>query len=622
MIKWTEKRFTAMVVVLMMMVSLFMPLGAYAEETKASSNVEKTTTVEKKEVVEAETKTIDIVSINDFHGNVTEDARESGKNMGMSKVINAVKSNKAKNPNTIAVSAGDSYQGTAMSNLTYGAPVSEMYKEMGIVASAVGNHEFDWGIQRVEKWAKDGNFDFLAANIIDKTTGKAVTWAKPYKVVEQDGIKIGFIGLTTRETAYTTLPENVKNYEFSDLKETAKEWTDFLKSGNAPEGKVDVVIALTHVASFQDRETKEVKGDVVDSGLCSVENLDAVISGHSHQAVAGYVNDKAVVQGYKYGRALGKLTISLDKDNKVSKITPAVDMLYKRKSELIADKDGQAIHSKYENELKPVLDEVVGSAKEGLSHERHSKNGTTVLGQWVSDVIRKKADAQIGLMNEGGLRTNIPAGDITVGKLYEVMPFDNTLVKMEIKGEQLKKVIDNGISNPNIGWVEVAGLKVNYDMSKPFGSRVIDMYLEDGTKVEMDKYYSVSTNDFMASGGDKYDFEGAKNFVNTMEPIRDVITDYIKEVKEVNVKFEQPLVAKVEEVATEEKVVTAEKAVIEEKVATDKKVITNVYVVKSGDTLSKISAKFGMKYQEVAAYNKIKNPHLIFINQKILIPVK
>lgn len=486
-------------------------------------------------------KEIVIISINDFHGNLAEDAREGGKNLGMSKLVAAVNNYKKSNANTVVVSAGDNYQGSAMSNLTYGAPVSEMFKQLDLFVSAVGNHEFDWGINRTEQWAKDGDFTFLAANIVDKTTQEPVKWAKPYEVKEINGVKIGFVGLTTIETAYKTVKERIKNYEFLPVKETAEKWAKYLRSGDAPEGKVDVVIALCHVGSGQDYETKEISGEVIDQELYKAEGIDAILSGHSHQRVAGIVDGMPIVQGYKYGRAIAKLTLKLDDNKKVVEIVPEIDNLYKNKSQLIADPTATTIYDKYKEELSPIMDEKLGKTEIELTHDR-SAEGTSVLGYVVCDVIRKNVDAQIGIMNSGGIRCPIAKGDVTMGNLYEVLPFDNTVVKLELTGEQLKKIINNGIDNESIGWVEVAGLKVNYDINREFGDRVIDMYLEDGTKIESDKIYTVAANDFIVGGGDNYDFSQAKSKDDTFVPVRDVIVNYLKEGNVINFEFVQPLV--------------------------------------------------------------------------------
>jgi 2',3'-cyclic-nucleotide 2'-phosphodiesterase (5'-nucleotidase family) len=589
-------------------------------------------------------KSVDIISLNDFHGNVKEDAREKGKNMGMAKVINAIKQAKSANPDTIVVAAGDNYQGSAMSNLTHGAPVSEMLKEIETVASAVGNHEFDWGVKWINKWAKDGNFDFLATNIYDKNTGKPVQWAKPYKVVEKGGLKIGFIGLTTPETEYKTKAEHVKNLEFRDLKQATEEWTTYLKSGKAPEGKVDLVIALTHVGSLQDRNTGKITGEVLESGLCEVKGLDAVISGHTHQTVAGRVNGIPVVQGYKYGRAMAKVSIMVDENGAAIGIIPSADLLYKRKSELVADKKGEDIYNKYDEEIKPITSEVVGHTDIELTHDRQSADAS-VLGKVICDHMRKAANAEIGILNGGGIRTSIPAGDITMGKMYEVLPFDNFIVRLELKGLQIKKAVENGIGNDKISTGQYAGLIVKFDINREFGNRITSIKLEDGTDLDMDKYYTVAVNDFMfnfdnyAQGGDGYDFSGARNISVSADDMRQAVVKGFKGITGENkntanniyvVRIGDTLgkiaakygttykeIAKANDIKNSALIFPGDKLVIPGKTVSEK---DNTYTVKAGDTLGSIAQKFGMKYQDIANYNNIKNVNLIFEHQKIVIP--
>ncbi len=491
-------------------------------------------------------KTIEILSLNDFHGSLAEEAGEKGKNLGMAKLVTMVKQYKAENPNTIVVSAGDNYQGSAMSNLTYGAPVSAMFKEMDLITSAVGNHEFDWGIDKAEQWQKDGDFKFVAANIVDKTTKQPVSWAEPYVITEVDGVKVAFIGLSTPQTSYQTSADKVKNYDFLDVKETAEKWAKVIRD----EKKADVVIALAHVGAFQDRDTKEITGEIVDTKLVEAEGIDAIICGHSHQTVAGMVKDMPVVQAYKNGRCIGKLTIKLSDKNEVLSIEPTVDQVYNQKSSLIEDPTTKKSFEEFSTKLDPIMSEVVGKTDIELAHDR-SANGVSVLGYLISDIIRKNVDAQVGIVNSGGIRNNIPKGEITMGKMYEILPFDNTVVKMTLTGEQLKKVLNNGINNEKIGWVETAGVKVEIDLSKPFGDRIADIYLEDGTKVEMDKEYTVATIDFLSTGGDQYDFSNAKDVKDTFIPMRDVVVDYLKANNPVNFTFTQPLVeGKITDTAT------------------------------------------------------------------------
>lgn len=472
-------------------------------------------------------KNVDILSFNDFHGTLLEGATSS-KDIGAAKLANAINVVRTNNPDTLVVAGGDLYQGSAMSNLRYGKPVSDVLKTIGISASAIGNHEFDWGLDWISQWAEDGNFDFLASNIYSKTTGQPVSWAEPWKVVEKGGLKIGLIGLSTPETAIKTKPENVKNIEFRDPVAAANEWAKYLKETE----KVDVVVALTHLGAMQDSKTKEITGEAADFAK-TVEGVDAIISAHTHATVSGTVNNIPIVQGYYNGRSLARLTFEIDPDGKVIGIVPSVDNLYLRVKDLAADSAVKAIVDNYKTELAPILDEVVGSTDKDLTHDKNVP-GVSILGQWTSDVMRAKAGTQIAIQNGGGLRTSIAKGDITMGKMYEVMPFDNTLVKMELKGSDIKKNIENGIANASIGWVQFSGMKVYYDVNRAAGDRILGMYLMDGTKMDMDAYYTVVTNDFMVTGGDGYNFTGAKNLVDTGVPIRDALVDALKALKAEN----------------------------------------------------------------------------------------
>jgi 2',3'-cyclic-nucleotide 2'-phosphodiesterase/3'-nucleotidase len=525
-------------------------------------------------------KEIVVLSINDYHGSLALD----GNNVGAVKLVDAIKTEKAKNPEgTIVVSGGDNYQGSAMSNLMYGEPVSAVFKEMGIELSAVGNHEFDWGINRINKWAEDGGFTFVCTNIYDKRTDQPVDWAEPFTIIEREGIKVGFIGLATPETAYKTLKANVENYEFKDPVEIITEWVPKVKDAGA-----DIIIALTHLGSFQDKEGN-ITGEAVD--LCAVDGVDAVISAHTHQSVSGLVNGKPLVQAYKYGRSFGKLTFIFDENNKLVSAEPFLDHLYARADTLKDDANMLAIYGKYEDELNPILGKVLGKTTVDLDHDRYA--GPSLLGEWACEIMKDKAGVQIAMTNGGGLRVPVPAGEITAGKLYEVMPFDNTLYTMKLSGADLKANIEHGIMNDDIGWVQIAGVRVTYNPGAEAGNRITSMILEDDTPVEMDEYYTVVTNDFMFTGGDNYNFENAIEGFDTFIPIRDAMMDAVEKAGVISPKKQNWL--------SEEKV-------------------GKLYVVEAGDSLWVIAQKFGTTVEEILACNEIENSRLIRPGQEILIP--
>lgn len=489
-------------------------------------------------------KTVNLVTFNDFHGTV--DNKASTKNPGMAKFAAAIKKYTAQendNNGYVVLSAGDSYQGSAMSNLTYGSVISEMLKEINVQASAVGNHEFDWGVDKIEKWAKDGGFDFLASNIYDKKTGKPVEFAKPYKVITEAGKKIGLVGIATPETAFKTLPANVENLEFRDPVAATNEWAAYLRETE----KVDAVVVLSHLGTFQDKVTKEITGEGADLAK-NAKGIDAVITAHSHQVVNGIVNGIPVIQAGNNGRAIGQISLSFV-DGKVYAVSSLEDLASKAK-DLPEDPAVKAIYDRYNAQLSPVLDEVITTLENDLDHDKTA--GLTTLGQFNTKLMMDITGAQIGLTNGGGIRAPLDKGELTVGDMYSVFPFDNTLVTLELTGADLKKNLEHGIDpNNGVGWIQFYGIKVFYDETKPVGEKITSMRLMDGTKIEADKYYTVVTNDFMATNGDGYNFSGAKNLTDTNIVMRDAMIKELKKSK--SVAFEkQDLLVKGEDTTVDQ----------------------------------------------------------------------
>ncbi|MEW6623792.1 MAG: 5'-nucleotidase C-terminal domain-containing protein [Bacillota bacterium] len=602
----TVKKLGCLLMVIALIIGIFVPISGFAA-TETTTIVNNITMVKENSTEATQLNQVDIVTFNDFHGSLAEDPRE-GRNAGMAKLVTAAREAYAANPNTIIVAGGDNYQGSALSNLTYGAPVSAMMKAMGVTASAVGNHEFDWGVHLIEQWARDGGFEFLAANIYDKATGEPVTWAKPYLIIEKGGIKVAFIGLAHPDTAVLTKREYVEGVEFTDPVEETIKWVEYLKDGNAQAGIPDVIIALTHIDSDQNRDTKEITGNVVKLAN-NVPGLDAIVSGHSHRSVAGTVNGVAIVQAGAYGRMFGKLSIMLNEEGKVIEIIPSLDDISMRKSDMIPNPEAAEQFETFNEELKPILEEQLGTATADFTHDRTQPN-VSLLGKWAAEVMKKKTGVQVAIQNGGGLRRTMAEGKITMGDLYEIMPFDNGLVTMELSGADLKKAIDHGIMNPNVTDGQFAGLIVVFDAEAEFGNRIVSITLEDGTPLVMDQYYTVVVPDFIFTGGDNYDFTNAKNVVETYIPVRDMLVEAVKEAK---ILTPEPVTYIIEKSQVAEVV----QAVIEE--VKEPEVI--IYVVKSGDVLSRIAKMFNTTYQKLAEYNGIKNPHLIFPGQKIEIPV-
>ena len=471
-------------------------------------------------------KTIEIISFNDSHGRIHEDTSLKGKDVGMAKFAAVVK-DKVKNckGDAIVVSAGDNYQGSAITALTKGTPVSDMMKEINVSASAVGNHEFDWGIGYFKRWQKDGGFPFLAANIINKKTNKTPEWARPYLIVERSGVKVAFIGLTTIETPFLTSKENIENLEFIDPSKAAQQWIDFLNSGKDKAGKPDIIVALTHIASYQDKTDGKITGKEINDLCNKTKGLNAVISGHGHKVVCGYINNIPVVQAYCHCRALGILKVAFNDKNKLEKITPAIIEIYKNKDKLQEDINMTKIYNKYLSQMKK-LDKPIGRAA-GNFFKNEENNTISDIGAWVTKAMMNQTSSQIAVVNSGGIRTGLNSGDITISDMYALIPFDNAIVTMKLSGKALKRVIEYCLDGPG----EFYGINVYYDSSAAKGNRIVSMTLFDGRSIEMNEDYRVATLDFVINGGDKFDFSGARDIKETQDILRDLLIKKVKENK-------------------------------------------------------------------------------------------
>ena len=196
----------------------------------------------------------------------------------------------------------------------------------------------------------------------------------------------------------------------------------------------EVIVVLSHLGADMDKETGEITGEAAELAK-SVKDVDAIISGHTHKTVAGFVNEIPVVQAYYNGREAGHINLLYSKDERkiVEKNVESVSIL---NIEGIEDDEAvKGIVDKFQEEIAPVKNLVLGKTVNELNHDRYKNS---ILGQWASDVMKEAAGAEIAFQNGGGLRTSIAAGDITMGNLYEVMPFDNTLFKVELTGKQFR----------------------------------------------------------------------------------------------------------------------------------------------------------------------------------------
>jgi len=529
----------------------------------------------------AETGTdITIVHINDTHAKVFEGKYDG---MGLAKVAEKVDALRAENPNTLLLDAGDSFHGTTFATLEEGASVVKLMNAMKYDALAAGNHDFNYGQDRLIELADMADFPVLGANV--KKDGQAVL--ESYVIKEFDGVKVGIFGLSSPETAYKTHPDNVKGITFENPVDTAKSMVAEL------EGKVDVIVALAHVGI--DEETVVKSTDIA----MEVPGIDLIIDGHSHTDLEEgmIVNDVLIVSSGEYSKNIGIVDLTVMD----GKVTAKSAKLFNKKE--AADMEGSAEVTALINEIKDeqekITSVVVSSTKSVLDGERGQvRTGETNLGNLVADAMINESGADIAITNGGGIRASIQVGEITKGDVITVLPFGNYIVTKEVVGSDIKAAIENGVdSYPGAkgAFPHVAGIEYTIDANLPAGARVTSITM-NGQPLNMGSMYVVATNNFMAAGGDGYKMFADYPIKGEFAALDEALIDYLNVVDTATL----PALSRIK--------------TIEVKAAE--------YTVKSGDVLWRIAEMFNTTWEELAEKNMLENPNLIMPGQVLTVPAQ
>jgi len=472
---------------------------------------------------------ITILHVNDTHGHILpsiEKAVDPERPVsGGAWMAHMISRERQKNRRgTLLLSVGDMFQGTALSNVFRGTPVVEIMNALNFDAMVIGNHEFDWGKNVLDHLRTSARLPFLSANIVDGK-GDYLPGVKPYILLARKGIKAAVIGITTPETAFMTKPDNVSELTFLDPIAVLPR---IIKDARAKGAKL--IIVLSHSGLDADRKLAQ-----------EVSGIHVIVGGHSHTAVNDPVllNRTIIVQAGCYGFYLGVLNITFDVEH--SRITA-----FTKKSEL------KKIYSGKDDPFDPDIARLVEAnhrqirerfaAVEGETEVDLTRNsrGESNVGNLICDAMREAAGSDIAFQNSGGIRADIPRGKISLEQVYSLLPFDNVLLRMDLTGKQVLRILEQNAAM-EYGILQVSGLKVKYDLTKPVGRRVMTAEVH-GVPLKLERVYSVVTNDFLAAGGDKFSlFKKGKN-VHYGDAARDAFVDYLKKHSPVRPEIEGRIV--------------------------------------------------------------------------------
>lgn len=392
-------------------------------------------------------------------------------------------------------SGGDLMQGTLISNLTSGRATIDVMNEIGYDAAALGNHEFDWGIRILQERMRQARFPILSANTYEKRTNLHPRWVEPYAILERDGVRIGVIGATTRSTPTTTHPDSVAGLEFRPIAETLDLYIPRVRV----EG-VDFVVVVMHAGGFcHDGDGNEARcdGEAMEELALTSAPFDYVVTGHSHSRVEDTIQGAPVVQSYAHMTAIGRGRLTRHASGEVVGELVSIDAVYPDSAARIDAV--KALVDRYEKEAEEVALARVATLADPLKKRRR---GASTLGRLIADAQRETTGADVAIMNNGGIRMNLPAGPISYGELFRVQPFRNTLILLELGGRLLLSALESSVDEDGIE-ANISGLTVEYD-PEAAGVRVRCARLWDGRPVSPDSTYSVAVNNFMAAGGAGY----------------------------------------------------------------------------------------------------------------------
>lgn len=466
-------------------------------------------------------KVITILNTSDFHGNLLEGQKDKSnppRPWGGEAIVAAyLNQYRLLSPGTtLVLDEGDIMQGPAVSTVFRGQSSIEAYNVTGYDAAALGNHEFDWGLDVLKVRVSEAKFPFLSANVVLKATGQRPEWVKPYAIFERGGVRIGVIGLLTMEAPAIIHPNVVGALDFRDATAVANELIPEVRAKGA-----QIVILLAHLGGDFDKQGV-LTGEIASLAQ-NVKGADLILGGHTHTSLVAKVNGVSVVLPSYQGRAIGVTRITFDPDaNKVLSVDPFLAPTFG--DQIIADAKVQAVVDKYNKDLAPVMAEVLAQAPQGIVRDYENESA---LGDLVADVMRRTAKADLAFTNSGGLRTDIPAGPITLGKVWEVIPFDNTIVTMKLTGAQVLGLL----ANRSKGMAQTSGVKFTWrDIPGSKDKReIVSASLADGRPIDPEATYLVCTNDFMAGGGDNFTaFKSGTSVVNTQILLRDALINYLK----------------------------------------------------------------------------------------------
>ena len=447
-----------------------------------------------------------VIGMNDFHGAFEPRIGARGQPFGgagalVAAIRRARRECVAPQCFSVLVDGGDEFQGTPASNLAYGRTVVTLFDSLGLDAAALGNHEFDFGQDTLRARIRQASYPVLSANLRD-TLGNVPPWIREDVLIERGPFRIGVIGISTVETPRTTRAINVTDLRFIDPAPVVSARAKSLRALGA-----NVIVVVGHVGGFCNAE-RVCEGEIFEMVNRLTEPVDVVVAGHSHSMVNTRLRGVPIVQARSRGEAIDVVDLAVGDttgrragDIGASRVLSS-SVLDVMSDTIPADPQAARIAAAAVSAVAGIIAQPVGRVLADFRRE----GSQYALGNLVADAMREAGRSDIAVMNNGGIRANLLAGDATFGSLYEVQPFGNTLYTLRVRGKDLRPYLSRLVAGASPR-AHVSGLTLRYDPARPADDRLVDVRV-NGAAIDPSRIYTITLNDFMVTGGDGLDLAG------------------------------------------------------------------------------------------------------------------
>jgi 2',3'-cyclic-nucleotide 2'-phosphodiesterase (5'-nucleotidase family) len=367
----------------------------------------------------------------------------------------------------------------------------DVMNAIGYDAAAIGSGEFSFGIEALRARARQANFPLLSAN-----TTSPISDIQDAAIYNAQGVRIAIIGLTSEELTRTGHPQNVKYVDVADVVRTLESLLPRVRN------RVDSIVLLTNVT--RDEEERMAR---------AFPEIRLIIGAHEDAELPIRIGQTTIVGAGKFGKYVGRLDLTFN-DARLNRIESRLISLQAVQPEPEMARLLEPYESTLNKKLQTVLGHAAGDLSRSAAEESH-------VGNLVADAVRAKTGTVITLINTADAQRGIPKGPITSRTLLDVLPSRNTLVTMRLSGAQIKRILGRTVMN-------VSGIRVKFDASKPEGKRLVSVRLADGAALRDTDLYTVTTNDFLLMGGDGFiEFAAGIDVEDTGIVMRDAVAEHI-----------------------------------------------------------------------------------------------